>query len=117
MEEFSIVFELEYCDRATGDRVYKEVGGMKAAQQLARELAKASGRRAVIRQKRVVKQVETWSVHVADPTAGSIQLLWSGLTRVEVARRWLVWNARHTGCVLLAWPDAVQRDKPLVFAA
>ena len=89
MEE--LVFVIEYCDRETGERKTKEVGEHGLARQLAKDLAKASGRRAVIRSRRVVVKEETWAVQLANTRSNTVELVWTGLSRKEVLLRCISW--------------------------
>jgi hypothetical protein len=97
-----VVFELEYIDRLTGVPMCKEVSGLGLAQKLAKELAIASGRRAIIRRKRTAG---LWTVHIADTKSGEVTVLWKGLTKREAMLRWKLWKERRTECVLVAWPE------------
>lgn len=99
-----VIFEVEYIDRATGEVVRTRVREHGLARRMARELAKASGRRAIIR--RVCPESSAlWSVHLADARTGDIECVWNGLTKREVLLRWKLWSERQTQCVLVAWPE------------
>lgn len=56
------VFEIEYVDIGSGEVVTKTVAEMRFAQELAKELAMATGRRAIIRR----KEPDRWSVIYVD---------------------------------------------------
>ena len=99
------IFELEYTDHESGELVYRDVAELGIAQQLAKELAKASGRRAVIRRKRNPQSTFLWSVHLADAQTGELECVWSGLTKREVLMRWRLWKEQQTDCALIAWPE------------
>lgn len=101
-------FELTYTDSATGMLVKTEVSGLGLAKQLAKKLAKASGRRAVICRKYPVP-VLLWSVHLADVETGKVECVWTGLTKREVLLRWRLWKEGRTNCVLVAWPEWMPR--------
>jgi hypothetical protein len=106
-----LVFVIEYCDRETGERKTKEVGERGLAHQLAKELAKASGRRAVIRQRKVDAKV--WAVQKASLRSNTVELLWSGLTRQQVLLRFLAWEDDKS--YLIPMPDHL-KQKELRFA-
>lgn len=106
MEE--LVFEIEYCDRETGERKTKEVGECGLAQQLAKQLAKASGRRAVIRQRKVVKGT-VWAVQKASLRTNTVELLWTGLTRQQVLLRFLAWDDDKS--YLIPMPDNLKQTQ------
>ena len=98
-----IGFELEYTDRVSGETVCVEVLGFQRVRSLAKELAKASGRRAIVRR----KKLWLWSVHIANFETGESEVLWKGLTKHEALLRWRLWRERRTDCVLLPWPEWV----------
>lgn len=98
-DKMAQVFGLRYTDRE-GQLVEKVVEDWELAKQLARELAQASGRRAVIFR----RPAYAWDVYVIDQE-GARELAWSGLTKREVIERWKRWRPRRTGCVLVAYPD------------
>jgi len=99
----NVVFEIEYTDRHSGERVTVEVQGTGAARELARELAMASGHRAVIRR----KPKRQWRVLVADLETGEITTIEQRLTVREAAKMFRSWNgrARSEHAVCLYWPD------------
>lgn len=108
MEE--LIFEVEYCDRETGERKTKEVGEHGLARQLAKDLAKASGRRAVIRQRRlVVVEEETWAVQLANTRSNTVELVWTGLSRKEVLLRCISWTDDQS--YLVPTPDRLKRSE------
>lgn len=71
-----------------------------------RELAIASGRRAVITRVRVRNSEPLlWTVHIADTQTNEVYEVWTRLTKREVLSRWRLWSERKTECVLIAWPQ------------
>ena len=103
MEE--IVFSLEYTDRNSGKRVRQEVAELGLAQRLAKELARASGRRVIVRRVSTTRR-PTWSVILVNASSGSIRHVWTGLSKREVLMRWKRWNEHKMGASLIAWPDS-----------
>lgn len=100
------VFELEYTHRRTGARVVREVAEFGLARRLAKELAKASGRRAIIRRKKArVRRSNRWTVQVACGESGEVYQIWRGLTKFEALTRLRVWEERKHNAVLVAWPE------------
>lgn len=100
MESATYVFTLDYIDSITGQAVSAEVADHATARQLARTLALASGRRAIItRQRRLL-----WDVYLVDTQTGEIWQAWAGLTKPDVLAHWRKWSERKTQCVLVAWP-------------
>lgn len=96
-------FELEYVDRVTGETVYVEVFGFQRVRELAKELAKASGRRTMIRRKKAWH----WSLHLANLETGEFSRIRRGLTKREALLRLRYWKVRKTNCVVIAWPEWV----------
>ena len=106
MEE--VLFELEYTDRTSGERVLKRIADFRLARELAKELAQASGRRAIIHRRRVRRPTRvtyTWSVTLVNAETGSIRKVWRGLSKREVLLRWARWRERKTHSTLVAWPE------------
>lgn len=102
----TIEYQLEYIDAATGQPVRKTISHLHVAQSLAKQLAQASGRRAVItRVRRAPTQPLLWTVHLAHAQTREVVMLWEGLTKAEVLSRWKLWRERKTHCVLVAWPQ------------
>lgn len=92
-------FELTYTDQ-NGQMKRKIVSGFDTAKALAKELAMASCRRAVIRR----CPPSNWRVYCVHRD-GTVDAAWNNLTKREVLDRWKLWRERKTGCVLVAWPD------------
>lgn len=98
------VFEIEYVDRASGNAVTRTVSEMRLAQKLARELAIAHGKRAMIRR---VSAGETWSLILVVPDAdGQSAIVRRRLTKREAIVLWRHWNYKRKGAVMLLWPDS-----------
>ena len=95
-------FEIEYTDRKSGVLVVMEVSGADAARQLARELAMASGKRAIVRR----SPNRQWRVFVADVETGEVTPLDQKLTTREAAIMFKNSNrrAQELGMVCLYWP-------------
>lgn len=51
------------------------------------------------------KRKSSWKVYVIDAETGNRSLLWSGLTKHEVALRWKLWNEKETRAILIAEPS------------
>lgn len=96
-----VIFELEYTCAVTGERVSREVNGFGLAKQLAKDLARASGRRAIIKRRNSRK----WSLYSADIQTGRVLNVMGGLEKefaLAVIRKW---NAARMQCVLVALPE------------
>lgn len=104
----SIAFRLDYTDAATGESVSVTVDRFDVARRLAPELARASGRRAIVTRIRTTDRPRPlWTVHLVDTETGEVRVLWDRLTKAEVLARWKLWREQWTQCVLLAWPDGM----------
>ncbi|MCC7334399.1 MAG: hypothetical protein IT422_04865 [Pirellulaceae bacterium] len=101
MESATYVFTLDYIDSITGQPASAEVTDHATARQLARALALASGRRAIITRQRV----QLWNIRIVDTQTGEVWQAWTGLTKPDVLARWKRWRERKTECVLVAWPQ------------
>jgi hypothetical protein len=105
-------FRLDYTDAQTGQSVSRTIEKLHLAQQLAKELAQASGRRAVITRVRISPTKPLlWSVRVADLQTSEILDLWEGLSKREVLARWKLWKEHQTQAVLIAWPESFPQPK------
>lgn len=98
-----LVFEIEYVDRATGEIVTRTVGEMRLAQKLARELAVAHGRRAVIRRKAAGR---TWTVLAVVPETEDVFVVERGISKRAASLAWRRWRFDREGAVLLLWPES-----------
>lgn len=102
MSEF--VFEIEYTDQRSGEKRLQTVEHYELARRVAKCLAMASGKRAIIRRKRTGLDPADWSVYLVDLQNGSVDLAWEGITKRQVLSRWHRWDERRARAVLIAWP-------------
>lgn len=94
------VFEIEYVDRQSGEVVTKTVTELKLAQSIARELAMANGRRAIIRR----RSTDRWAVVYVDLVDGRVVRLEGSLSKHEAVLTWKRWDARTEQSALVLWP-------------
>lgn len=106
------VFEIEYIDRLSGEVVTKTVPEMRLAMDLARELAMATGRRAIIRK----KEADRWSVIYVDLIDRRIIKLDGSVSKREAMLTWKRWNPRSQSAALLLWPEWAELPRELVQA-
>lgn len=106
------VFEIEYVDRTSGEVVTKTVPEWKLAQSLARELAMANGRRAIIRR----KEVDRWLVIYVDLVDNRFVKIDGALSKREAVLTWKRWDARTSDAALLLWPAWAELPKTILAA-
>jgi hypothetical protein len=91
-----------YTCSVTGERVERTVQGWERARSIARELARASGRRAVIRPRQ-----RSWRMLGVDLQAKRVYELDRGLSDRQVVLWWQQWQPDTTQVVVLPWPSDV----------
>ena len=96
------MFEVEYTDAVTGQRVVKEVAGAELARQTAKSLAKSSGRRVIVRK----APKRPWRAYCADLETGNVVPLGVRLSMEEATEAFVLCNsaARMKNSVLVFWP-------------
>ena len=97
-----VVFELEYTCTNTGERVSREVSSFGTARKLAKELARATGRRAIIKRR---SKPKSWMIYTADMQTGRVKVAMQSLTKDFAIMLVRQWNELQTDCVLIAWPE------------
>lgn len=102
-----VMFELEYTCAVTGERVIRDVSSFDTACQIAKVLAKASGRRTMIRRK--PKADRMWTVFMADVQTGTVDVAKDQMSKRRAMMLVRAWKAREKECVLFAWPDWAPR--------
>lgn len=102
------VFELTYRNRETGELCKREVTEFDTAKEIARELAMASGYRAIIKRKR--EPTHKWIVQLYDVKNNELLEAWSGLSKQEVLMRWKLWREQDTESVLIPWPETMRES-------
>jgi hypothetical protein len=100
-----VVFELVYTCAVTGEQVQRDVTGFTRAREVAKELAKASGRRAIIRRKRI------WRMMLVDLQTQTYYPVEDNLGTSEAAQWWSSWEAEAKQAVALPWPAGLPLPK------
>jgi hypothetical protein len=94
-------FELSYF--TNGQHIKLVVAGtFIQARVQAKEIAKAVGSRVVITRK---QDHITWSVYVIDSDTRQKSLVWDGLTKQDVLKRWKRWREGEVRAILIAIPS------------
>lgn len=101
------VFELEYTCAVTGEKVSRQVKGFERARAIAKELAKASNRRAVIRRQRI------WRMLLVDLQTESFYEVDRDLCTEDAATWWQEWNGESKRAVALPWPSCLPLPRAL----
>lgn len=100
-----VVFELLYTCAVTGEQVQREVSGFERARKLAKELAKASCRRAIIRRKRI------WRMLLVDLQTQTYYPVEESLGTSDAAHWWQSWDSEGKRAVALPWPESLPMPK------
>jgi glucose-6-phosphate isomerase len=100
-------FELEYTCAVTGEKVSRIVKGFERARSIARELAMASNRRAVVRRKRI------WRMLLVDIETASVYEVDRDLDTDTAAAWWQGWDGESTRAVALPWPACLPLPQAL----
>lgn len=95
------VFELTYTCAVTGETVSRLVSGWERARTLARDLAAASNRRAVITRR------DAWTILLVDTHSTAVVKADRGLTTEAAMEWWSTWDYDRTGAVAVPWPESL----------
>lgn len=79
----------------------REVEGFQAARELARERARASGRKTIVQR----KIQSGWRVLIIDASTGDVLSIESGLTKRQAGLVWRRWRARANQAVCVPLPE------------
>ena len=96
------VFHVQYTDVTTGNQVTKILPELDAARNLARTLAKATGRRAIVTRRH---RDRLWNVRIVDTQTGEVWQVLRDLEKHEAVRHLRNWRERKTECVMVVWPQ------------
>lgn len=95
------MFEIEFTD-SKGFTHRKIVPNHRIARELAKSVAVAAGRRAIVR-----KRKEKWTMLLVDEETRSIVQVCKGYNKKEVIEFWENWDVTKTSAIPIPWPESV----------
>lgn len=103
------MFEIEFTDR-DGSIIRRRVSSHAIARQLARDLAIAHGRRAIVRTVGQFAQPVSkpaWNIMIINAETGELSEGREGLTTREAWQYWRNWPIEDTGGIVVLWPESI----------
>jgi hypothetical protein len=98
------MFEIQFIERETGATIRKQVPSHQIARQLARDLAVASGRRAIVRKCGAWSRARIVVLNLDQPVAIAVK---AELERSQADRIVRDWDRERANSVAIAWPVGV----------